>query len=130
MTEQVERELLVPARPEQVWEVITGSGWLADEVTLELLPGGEARFRCSGSAREGWVEEAVTPDGGPGRLVFWWAENDQPASRVELTLEPDGEEWTRLRVLETRPLEVLDLVGVPVPGSPDANRGPALLAAA
>ena len=47
MPDQIERELLLPAPPEQVWEVITGPGWLADEVALELFPGGEARFAPS-----------------------------------------------------------------------------------
>lgn len=43
--------------------------------------------------------------------------------------EPAG---TRLRVVETRPLEVLDLVGIPVRsagGAGGASYGPALVAA-
>src|SRR5947207_13691077 len=29
MTDQIERELLIPAEPEDVWEVVTGPGFLA-----------------------------------------------------------------------------------------------------
>ncbi len=30
MTDQIERELLLPAPPEQVWDVVTASGFLAE----------------------------------------------------------------------------------------------------
>ena len=123
MTDQIERELLIPAEPEDVWEVVTGPGFLAQEVELELEPGGEARF---GENRTGWVEEASEAE----RLVFWWSTDGEPASRVELTLEPDADGYTRLRVLEARPLEVLDVTGIPLPGTGGAQRGPAMLALA
>jgi uncharacterized protein YndB with AHSA1/START domain len=122
MTDQIERELVLPAPPEQVWELVTSGGFLAEEVELDLVPGGEARFGVKG----GWVEE-VSPG---ARLVFWWGPEDEPATRVELTLEPYPDHQTRLRVIEGRPLEVLDLVGIPVPGSGGQARGPAMLAAA
>lgn len=120
MTDQIERELVLPAPPQQVWEVATAPGFLAEEVELELEPGGEARF----DDRSGWVEEAI-----PGeRLVFWWSADGEPASRVELTLEPEAVGYTRLRVIEARPLEVLDVTGIPLPGSGGAQRGPTMLA--
>jgi uncharacterized protein YndB with AHSA1/START domain len=129
MTDQIERELLLPAPPEQVWEVIVGPGFLAEEVSLDLVPGGEARFADDDDVRTGWVEEAEPPDDGdPGRLAFWWSADGEPASRVELTLEPEADGYTRLRVVEARPLEVLDVVGIPLPGSGGARRGPAMLA--
>jgi hypothetical protein len=68
--------------------------------------------------------------GGAGRLAFWWAPDGEPASRVELQLTPIDGEATRLRVVETRPLEILDLVGVPLPGQGGSTYGPALVAAA
>ena len=123
MTDQIERELVLPAPPKQVWEVITGPGWLAGEVELELEPGGEARFGDEDEVRTGWVEEAVEPE----RLVFWWSADGEPASRVELTLEPSEDGYTRLRVVEARPLEVLDVTGIPLPGG-GARRGPSMLA--
>jgi len=99
---------------------------------LELVPGGEARFSSQGCVKSGWVEEALAPasvDDG-GTLVFWWADDGEIATRVELTLEPAGHEATRLRVVESRPLEVLDVVGIPLPGSGEQSYGPAMLAAA
>jgi uncharacterized protein YndB with AHSA1/START domain len=141
MTDQtsIERDVRVPATPDRVWEVVTGPGWLSEDVQLELVPGGEARF----DDRTGWVEEARAPGEDPagvGRLIFWWSRGAEPASRVELTLAPEGDAHTRLRVVESRPLEALDLTGIPLPGaggpggggaSPaEGARGPELLLAA
>ena len=65
----------------------------------------------------------------PERLTFWWAVDDEPASRVELRID-ERDTGTRLRIVETRPLEVLDLVGVPLPrAGGGAGYGPALVAA-
>jgi hypothetical protein len=63
------------------------------------------------------------------RLAFWWSSDDEPATRVELTLEPDADGGTRLRVVESRPLDVLDLVGIPLGRTGGASFGPALIAA-
>ena len=71
-SERIERELLLPAPRQQVWEVVTGAGWLADEVELDLAPGGDALFRSRESVKTGWVEEASAP----ARLAFWWANPD------------------------------------------------------
>lgn len=133
MTERIERELVLEVSPGEVWHALTDgewlAEWLADEVTLELVPGGEARFRFGDTVRTGWVEEIVPPDSRTdGRLAFWWTDADQIASRVELVvIEDDGS--TRLRVTETRPLEVLDLVGLRLPGLGGGSYGPALVAA-
>jgi uncharacterized protein YndB with AHSA1/START domain len=124
MTERVERELWLPATPEAVWEAVTSDGWLADFVSLDLRPGGDARFESGGRVRTGWVEHVAAPE----RLSFWWAVDEEPASRVELRLEA-REDSTRLRVVETRPLELLDLIGVPLAGAGGATYGPALVAA-
>jgi Activator of Hsp90 ATPase homolog 1-like protein len=139
MTDRIERELELPASPDEVWQAVTDPAWLAlwlaDEVTLELTPGGEARFRIGAEVRSGWVEEISPPDPaaaagrGSGWLAFWWAHDEEPASRVELSLIPIERERTLLRVVETRPLEILDLVGVPLPGLGGATYGPALVAA-
>jgi uncharacterized protein YndB with AHSA1/START domain len=139
MTDLIERELTLPVSPEAVWEALTDPEWLrewlADEAELQLRPGGDARFRIGEDTRTGWVEEVTPPaEGATGRLAFWWEQDGEPASRValELTETDDG---TRLRVVESRPLDVLDLVGIPLAGpgglgTPDGNRyGPALVAA-
>lgn len=124
MAERIERELLVEATPQEVWEVVLGPGWLAEEVEFELRPGGEATFRSGDEQRSGWIEEVVDAR----KLTFWWALDDEPATRVELTLRPeDGA--TRVSVSETRPLEVLDLVALPLPGHSGPLHGPALVAA-
>ena len=137
MSERIERRLWLAASPDVVWDVITGADWLADEVALDLRPGGDAEFRSGDEAKTGWVEEASNPArsaDGAGRLAFWWATDGEPATRVELTLEPargwDGPEGTRLRIVESRPLDVLDLVGTPLPGvGGTTTYGPALVAA-
>jgi uncharacterized protein YndB with AHSA1/START domain len=139
MTDRIERELELPASADEVWQAVTDPAWLAlwlaDEVTLELTPGGEARFRTGDQVRSGWVEELSPPDPaaaegrGTGWLAFWWAQGEEPASRVELSLIPIERDRTLLRVVETRPLEILDLVGIPLPGLGGATHGPALVAA-
>jgi uncharacterized protein YndB with AHSA1/START domain len=131
--ERIERELLVPAPPFEVWELIVASGWLAEEVSLELFPGGDARFVTDGEVREGWVEEVISPEdtsGWSGRLTFWWANGEDVATRVELTLEPEENGQTRVRVIEGRPLDMLDVTGIPLPGAGGANPGPVMLSLA
>ncbi len=125
MSDRIERELTLPATPDEVWEAVTGDGWLADEVELTLEPGGEASFAGGDSVKTGWVEDVRAPE----RLTFWWATDGEPATRVELTLEPDGDDATTLKVVETRPLDVLDLVGMPVYGIGGPSFGPVLVAA-
>ena len=124
MTDRIERELWLPATPDAVWDAVTSDGWLADRVRIDLWPGGDAHFDSCDRAATGWVEDVSIPE----RLTFWWAADDQPASRVELRIEERGR-GTRLRIVETRPLEVLDLVGVPLPRVSGATYGPALVAA-
>ena len=130
MTDHIERELELPASAVELWEALTDpewlSSWLADEVTIDLLPGGDASFRFGDEVKTGWVEEVSAPE----RLAFWWASDGEPASRVELTITPleDGQ-GSRLRVTETRPLDRLDLVGIPLRWHGGATYGPALIAA-
>jgi uncharacterized protein YndB with AHSA1/START domain len=121
MIDRIERELELDAPVEDVWDAVTSDGFIAEEVEFDLWPGGEARI----GDRNGWVEEALAP----ARLTFWWADGDDPASRVELTLDPLEGDRTRLRVIETRPLDRLDLVGVPLTRIGGASYGPALVAA-
>ena len=137
MIDRVEREIELPASLQRAWEAVTEpewlASWLADEVELELTPGGAARFRLGAVQRTGWIEEVAAPQpelDEAARLVFWWSAGDEPASRVELTLTPSGEHATIVRVVETRPLEILDLVGIPAPGTGGSSpAGPMLVAA-
>ena len=131
MTDRIERELLIDGTPEEIWELVTAPGWLADEVALDLRPGGDAHFVSEGSVKTGWVEEVLPPRriDGDGRLAFWWASDGEPATRVEVAIESVGWAGSRVRVVETRPLDVLDLVGTPLGGLGGASYGPALVAA-
>jgi uncharacterized protein YndB with AHSA1/START domain len=140
VTELIERELEVPVEPERVWRALTDprwlESWLAEVVELEARPGGDARFVVGGETREGWVEEVRPPATGDpsdptGRLTFWWQAADASPSRVCIELSAT-EEGTRVRVVEARPLDVLDLVGLPLPGGSHLGErrfGPALVAA-
>jgi uncharacterized protein YndB with AHSA1/START domain len=136
MTDLVQRELELATSPEETWPALTDpawlSAWLADEVELDCVPGGGARFRLGDEVRDGWVEEVLPPDedpGGHGRLTFWWARDEEPASRVEIELSPLPGGGSLVRVAETRPLELLDLVGIPLPDSRTPGYGPSLVAA-
>jgi uncharacterized protein YndB with AHSA1/START domain len=102
MEHTVERELLVPETPEEVWRSLSEPAWLGEDATIELHQAGEVRV----GERTGFVEEAE----GPRRLVFWWSGPEEEATRVELDLD-EVEDGTRLRVVESRPLAVLDAVG-------------------
>jgi uncharacterized protein YndB with AHSA1/START domain len=105
---EVEREIELPAEPDEAWESVVDGEWLGGEAEIDLVPGGDLRI----GDREGWVEEVE-----PGeRLSFWWRLPDQEvATRVEITLT-ETDEGTLIRVVETSPLAMLDLVGIPLPG--------------
>jgi uncharacterized protein YndB with AHSA1/START domain len=143
MTELIQREVVLPASPVAVWRALSDPGWLeawlADEVQLDLRPGGDARFTIGSECLTGWVEEVTPPpaDGSrcsTARLVFWWEREGEPASRVSLELA-DTDGGTRLRVVEARPLQVLDLIGLSLGGPHSTSRsgsqrsGPALVSA-
>jgi uncharacterized protein YndB with AHSA1/START domain len=134
MSDRIERRVELPTTLELAWQAVTDPDWLAlwlaDEIRLDPCPGGEAIFQIGAETRSGWVEEMSPPDeNGTGRLAFWWAPDDEPASRVELTVISMATERTLLRVVETRPLDVLDLVGTPLPGHSGRSFGPAVVAA-
>jgi uncharacterized protein YndB with AHSA1/START domain len=98
----VERELVVPETPEEVWRSLAEPEWLGEDASIELCPSGELRA----GERTGFVEEADAPR----RLVFWWSAPEEESTRVELDLEK-VEGGTRIHVTESRPLAVLDLRG-------------------
>jgi uncharacterized protein YndB with AHSA1/START domain len=99
----VRREIVLPIPRERAWELLTDEtelcGWLADEVEIDLEPGGPVRARWweRGEARDGVVERVE-----PGRrLRFRWRDGDTDASRVEWQLE-DAPGGTRVIVTERR----------------------------
>ncbi|MDP9190042.1 MAG: SRPBCC domain-containing protein [Actinomycetota bacterium] len=100
--ESVERQAVLPAAPDEVWEALTDGErleqWLAEEVELDPVEGGTLATRDGERERTGTVETVVERK----RLAFTWAEpGGQDPSRVELELEPVPG-GTRLLVTETR----------------------------
>jgi uncharacterized protein YndB with AHSA1/START domain len=101
--DHVERETLLPASPDEVWEALTDddrlSEWLAEEVELDPVEGGDLRVReAGGEIREGTVETVVEPE----RLAFTWGSPHEEPSHVDFRMEPAEGGGTRLVVRETR----------------------------
>jgi uncharacterized protein YndB with AHSA1/START domain len=96
---QVEREIVVPEPPEEVWEALTEperlEEWFATEVELDARPGGEGVFRWGdGEERRAVVREVEEPR----RLVLEWEDGGEVV--VELGETPGG---TLVRVVEASP---------------------------
>jgi uncharacterized protein YndB with AHSA1/START domain len=96
---EVEREIIVPEAPEEVWEALTEperlEEWFAPEVELDARPGGEGVFRWGDAdERRGIVRELEEAE----RLVLDW--DDGGSVAIELAPAEDG---TRVRVVETSP---------------------------
>jgi uncharacterized protein YndB with AHSA1/START domain len=96
---QVEREIVLPATREDVWEALTDEErlreWFANDVELDPTPGGVGVFRWdNGEERRAAVEDVEHEE----RIVLRFEDD----GRVELRLEdaPDG---TRVLVRETSP---------------------------
>ncbi len=128
--DEIRREVVLGAVREEVWSALTDperlGEWLGEALAIELRPGGELVLRLpDGQERRGFVEE-VDP---PAVLVLWWRPVGEDGSegeltRVEFRLAP-GEDGTRLRVVETRPLARLDARGIELPARRGASGGAA-----
>jgi uncharacterized protein YndB with AHSA1/START domain len=95
----IRKEIVLPADRDDVWEALTEperlEDWFANDVELDLQPGGDVSFRWSnGEERHATVTE-VEPE---RRLAFDWDDE----GTVEFTLEDDPE-GTRLVVVESSP---------------------------
>jgi uncharacterized protein YndB with AHSA1/START domain len=96
----VERETLVEASPDEVWEALTDEDrleeWLAPDVELEPYEGGEIAVRDGDDQRNGTVETVEENE----RLAFTWSRPGESESFVEFTIEalPGG---SRVTVVET-----------------------------
>jgi uncharacterized protein YndB with AHSA1/START domain len=96
---EVEREIVVPEAPDEVWEALTEpqrlEEWFATEVELDARPGGEGVFRWGdGDERRAVVRELEEAE----RLVLDW--DDGGSVAIELETATDG---TLVRVVETAP---------------------------
>ena len=99
---QIEREIVVPAPPDEVWEALTDPGrleeWFANDVELDAQPGGEGVFRWD----DGEERRAVVREAEPGeRLVLDWDDGGDGGVVVLQLDEIEG--GTRVRVVETAP---------------------------
>src|SRR5260370_29362153 len=95
----IRREIVLPAPREEVWEALTEpdrlEDWFANDVDLDLRPGGGASFRWSnGEERHATVTEVDHER----RLSFEWDHE----GAVELTLGDDVDR-TRLSAVESSP---------------------------
>ena len=121
---EVEREIRLEAPPEEVWPSLAEGDWLGPDASIDPRPAGEVR--CG--ERSGFVEEVEEPR----RLVFWWSAPGEDATRVAVELREADGEGTVVRVIEDRPLALLDLrgvdavVGAPGPPMPEMSATPAL----
>jgi uncharacterized protein YndB with AHSA1/START domain len=95
----IHREIVLPASREDVWDALTDperlEDWFANDVDLDLRPGGGASFRWSnGEERHAIVTEVDHER----RLSFTWDDEGE----VELTLDDDAD-GTMLTVVESSP---------------------------
>jgi uncharacterized protein YndB with AHSA1/START domain len=103
----IEREVLIEAPIHVVWRIITEpdqmSQWFADRVELVVEPGAHG-YMGFGDQGGPVVVETVDP---PTRFCFRWnyPRGEEPATGnsmlVEFMLTPEGDERTRLRVVES-----------------------------
>jgi uncharacterized protein YndB with AHSA1/START domain len=117
--ETVEREVVVSGTPEEAWHAVVDSDWLGEDAKVDPRPGGEVET----SERSGFVEEAEAPH----RLAFWWSVEDEDATRVEIELE-EQDDGTLVRVVESRPLALLDAYGPELVLGVRRESGPQMLA--
>ena len=99
-TPWVERETLVEATPEEVWESLTDEDrleeWLAPDVELDPTEGGEISVREGEGERSGTVRTLEENE----RFAFTWSRPGEGESFVEFTIEPlPG--GSRVTVVET-----------------------------
>jgi uncharacterized protein YndB with AHSA1/START domain len=92
VSDSVTRETVLDLDPDDAWRAVTDAEqleqWLADEVEIDLVEGGDLRVRYDdGRERRGTVEEVAAPE----RVVFRW----HPVPDLDL------ETGTRVTVVET-----------------------------
>ena len=96
---EVERDTILEADPERVWEALTDddllSDWFADRARIEPYEGGEVEFDCEDGERRGTVRRVDEER----ELAFTWSRDGDGESLVTFTLEP-VEYGTRLVVVE------------------------------
>jgi uncharacterized protein YndB with AHSA1/START domain len=108
VTDRIEREIVVAAPPERLWEILTRpehiTRWfMGRESQVDLRPGGAMVLTNEEFGKFQGIVETVDP---PRVFSYRWARHpDTPvaegtATLVEFTLTPEGD-GTRVRVVET-----------------------------
>lgn len=102
--DEVERTIELPTNAAEAWRAVSEPEelevWFADEVRLDVRPGGRGRF--------GFVDDddrdALVLEVEPGRaLTFsWWPVGRSDRTIVTIVVEPRGDDASRVRVRETR----------------------------
>lgn len=124
--DRIEREVMLPASPQQVWQALTEparlSVWFGARARLQARPGAPVTFVWEdGRERGGVIEEADRPR----RLAFRWLPFERlpggghraaGPGRVEFRLERRGE-GTRLRVTEWVSGPALSMAGAGLGGA-------------
>ncbi|MDO9355843.1 MAG: SRPBCC domain-containing protein [Solirubrobacteraceae bacterium] len=104
--EAVRRERDLPCSADDAWSLLRDAEglerWLADEVDLVVAPGEEGTLRDGDETRVVLVESV---DEGRRLSLRWWSGEGEP-SVVDLTLEPVGDDASRLVVTEL-PLRII-----------------------
>src|SRR4051794_25121688 len=95
----IRKEIVLPASRDEVWEALTEperlADWVANDVDLDLRPGGGASFRWS----NGEERHATVTEDDPERRLALEGEDE---GAVEFTLDDDAA-GTRLTVVESSP---------------------------
>jgi uncharacterized protein YndB with AHSA1/START domain len=103
MSDSVTRETVLDLDLDEAWRAVTEPGeleqWLADDVEIEPVEGGDLRVRFGdGGERAGTVEVVAEPS----RVVWRWHPVGDPdlTTTVSIDLEPDPA-GTRIRIVES-----------------------------
>ena len=110
MRDRVQREVVLPAGRDDVWDAITRperlAEWFGGEVEIDPAPRGRVVHRSpDGTVRAGFVLSADRPF----RLTFWWcpeqADDQDDGTQVEFVLleHPEGTSLTVTEVPAANP---------------------------
>jgi uncharacterized protein YndB with AHSA1/START domain len=103
VSDSVTRETVLDLDRDDAWRAVTDAEqlehWLADEVEIDLVEGGDLRVRYDdGRERHGTVEEVTEPE----RVVFRWHPVPDVDLETVVTIELEAaEDGTRVTVVET-----------------------------
>ncbi|HEV3088013.1 MAG TPA: SRPBCC family protein [Candidatus Elarobacter sp.] len=106
--DRIEREIVVAAPRERVWEIITQAEhvgtWFGESAQVDLRPGGELVLRWE---KYGSFYGSIEKIDEPNYLSYRWVPGipdvkptNENSTLVEFTLTPEGAD-TRVRVVET-----------------------------